>query len=459
MNFKKIIFVIIINFILILNVNASTIAFDSKYSLTINQNESQNVLIKITTENTEVERVEFDLVYNNEAITIKQNDNENGYAQVLNKNTVTILPTGNSINDGTIYSLSITNISSEDAGEVLEINNIKINGETIEGNITKTLTLKKQITTTTKAKNTSAKLTNFTVNNATIKPAFSEDVKEYKIYVNKDTINKITISPSYEQSGTTMDVACTLGCTSDSKVPNKLNLIMGKNEATFTFTSEDGKSTESYTFIIYRGDTTDGSNFLSDLSIEGVTLNETFDKSNLDYTASVSYETESIKVNATGEDEDANIVISGENNLKVGENVITITVTSTESGEKKIYNITVTREEFTPEEDNSTNVVPAIEKEKKNNTWLIIIIALIATLIIGVAAYFIFFRKNDNKNKKKTNNKDVSIKEKTETDNGVSVKETEETEINDNGVIDDKKVSNVDDALEDLMKTKEMEIN
>ena len=55
------------------------------------------------------------------------------------------------------------------------------------------LTLKKEEVTTTKALNTSAELSGFTVNNnATIKPAFSKDVKEYKIYV-KDTIERILI--------------------------------------------------------------------------------------------------------------------------------------------------------------------------------------------------------------------------------------------------------------------------
>ena len=345
---------------------------------------------------------------------------------------------------GTVFSINVKNISSEDAGAVIDIKNVQINNKDVDITDTQALSLKKK-ETTTKIQNTSAKLTNFTVANATIKPAFSQNTKEYKIYTNKDTIQQITISPKYEQSGVSMSVECTLGCTSDAATPNKLKLIMGKNEATFTFTSEDGKNTEIYKFTIYRGETTDGSNLLADLSIEGFELNEKFDKSNLDYTLTVPYETEKLEVKATAEDENTDIQIKGADSLTVGENVITVTVTSAETSEKKIYNITVTREEFKAEEETTTEIAPVIEKQKDNNIWKIIIIIIISLLIIGLSAYFIFFKKKVKKNKKKTDIDEIDVKEK--------------DIILNNPIIDeDKEPTSVEEALADLMKTKEMEI-
>ena len=450
MKIKYLLFGIILN-LLFINVYAATISFE-KSSLIIKEKETEeNVLIKLKKDEEEViKKVEFSLEYNINLISLTP-VNQETYLQQTASNATTVRidsPDAEKSLEDTIFTFNIKNEVSEDQTAEIKIKNLKINGEEILEEETKKInplnvTLKKVITTTTRAKNTSAKLTNFTVNNATIKPAFSDKIKEYKIYVTKDTIKQITIRPSYEQSGVTLEVECTLGCTSDAATPNKLNLIMGKNEATFTFTSEDEKNTEEYKFIIYRGPTTDGSNLLSSLSLEGIKLNEEFNKSNLDYTATVPYETENLTVNAVSEDANADVKIKGGDNLAVGENVITITVTSAETEEKKIYNITVIREEFVPKEEPTTGVVPVIEENKNSsnsNLKIIIIIGIISFLLIGIAAYFIFFHK-----KKKTKNS-KNNQSKTEKNN---ILET---------IDENKEPTTVDDALKDLMLTKEMQI-
>ena len=450
MKFKKYLFIALLSSIFMINANAATLSFE-KNSMTIKQNEASdtiNINLK-TDDNESINNIEFTLSYNNSLVTVKANDNDTGFAWASNNNIIKVLdPTENKTKllTGTIYSFKITNISAEDGSDVLELKDVKVDGTDYTEEIKPvTITLKKAVVTTTAPKNTSAKLTNFTVANATIKPAFSENIKDYKIYVNKDSIRQITIRPSFEASGVTTEVVCILGCQSDSTTPNKLNLTMGKNEATFKFTSEDGNNTETYNFTIYRGETTDGSNLLASLVIEGFELNEKFDKSNLDYTLTVPYETEKLNITTNAEDENADIKIKGDEKLVVGENVITITVTSAETEEKKIYNITVTREEFNPEENTATKVGPVIEtKKNKKKTLLIIIIALVSTLIIGTAAYFIFFKKKFKKNKKKTNIPEVEVNEKKEIGNAI--------------IDEDKEPTSVEEALADLMKTKEMEI-
>lgn len=455
MKIRYFIFGIILNILLIINVSAATISFE-KNSFTINESETQkDVYINLKpAADEEIKRVEFSLSYDINLISVMSNG-QSDFLQSAANNASTVLitsPSDDKLLTGQIFSFNIKNESSEEATTEIKIEKLKINGVEVSAEELSeikplNITLKKQVTTTTRALNTSAELKGIKLNNnATLKPAFSKDEKEYKIYISKDTIKQITITPQYEQSGVQMEVECTLGCTPVDNAMNKLNLVVGKNEATFTFTSEDGKDKKEYKFIIYRGPTTDGSNLLSGLSFEeDVKINEKFDKSNLDYTATVPYSIEKLSVVATPEDSNADVSIKGNDNLSVGENVITVTVTSTETMEKKIYNITVTREDFVPEEENNTVVTPTIEKtelpKKDNNIKLIIIIGLISTLIIGLAAYFIFFYKGKKKKNKAEKN----------------TSEFEDTPKMQNVLIDeDREPTSVDDALKDLMKTKEM---
>lgn len=436
-------------------VNAATLELKTDDKLVINEksNITVNVNLKLD-EGEELENISFDLVYGDanlengsDLLTVTDNKNSFGYLSNFMGSTATVLKLPEkSFADGTIMSFTVTNISTEDAKASIGIKNVKVkpkDGEAkeLEGEVEPlNVNLRKEVTTTTRALNTSAELKGFKANNnATIKPAFSKDIKEYKIYV-KDTLKQVTITPQYEETGIQMEVECTLGCTPDTSAINKINVIQGKNEATFTFTSEDGKNKSTYKFIIYRGPTTDGSNLLSSLSFEeDVKLNEKFDKSSLDYTATVPYNIEKLKVVATPEDSSADVDIKGSDSLSVGENVITVTVTSAETMEKKIYNITVTREDFVPEEENTTVVTPTIEKEEpksNNNMKLIIIIGVISTLIIAISAYFIFFFKGK---KKKKNKEEISV-----------------PRIQNDLLNEDKEPTSVDDALIDLMKTREI---
>ena len=355
MKIKKYILALLLAFAFALNVNAASLSLEPD-SNTISEDGNIKVNIKLNLGSGEsVDKVQFKLAYDKSLLRPTLDNNSFGYAQALTDDSV-FIAASDKLSSGNIGTIIITALTLPDdisysTKTLFQITNVEFNHKT-----------------TTAALNTSAKLSGFTVANATIKPAFDKSIKDYKIYVNKDTIKQITIKPTTEQTGATFSVSCTMGCTPDSNVPNKINISMGKNVAIFTLTSEDGKNTEIYKFTIYRGETTDGSNFLASLNIKGFNINEEFDKNKLDYTATVSYETESIEIDALGEDENADIQIKGNENLKVGENVITITVTSAETEEKKIYNITVTRQEFNEEENTTTSPVIKTENKKKNNT-------------------------------------------------------------------------------------------
>lgn len=87
---------------------------------------------------------------------------------------------------------------------------------------------------------------------------------------------------------------------------------------------------------------TKGSNYLSSLTIAGVNFN--FDKEVLDYNVSVTNEIESVNIYAFAEDRAATVNIYGGGSLKVGENTVTVTVTST-TGRSRTYTIKVIRKE------------------------------------------------------------------------------------------------------------------
>lgn len=451
MKIKKYLLALFLMFAFISNVNAASLSLETD-TTTINEDGNIKVNIKLNLDSTEtIDKVQFKLAYDKSLLKPNLDNNSFGYAQALTDDSV-FIAASDKLTSGNIGTLVLTALTlpedvSYSTKTLFQITNVEFknketstNGESIQ----KDFTIKNNPRTTTAPLNTSAKLSGFTVANATIKPAFDKSIKDYKIYVNKDTIKQVTIKPTTEESGANYTVTCSVGCAPDSNVPNKINISMGKNIAIFTFTSEDGKNTETYNFTIYRGETTDGSNYLASLNIKGFKIAEEFDKNKLDYTATVDYETESIEIDALGEDENADIQIKGNENLKVGENVITITVTSAETEEKKIYNITVTREEF--KENTTTTTAPVIAPTvKKNNNKLLIILLIVgSTLIIGLSAYFIFFYK------KKDNKKD---KKKKEADEKALAREEALQKTFTNL---EKEPTSVDDALRDLMQTKEI---
>ena len=450
MKFKKFLLLIILCLFGVLKVNATSLELETTdKKVVIKENEIYNILINLKDIDAPkaIDRIEFDFDYDKESLELNIPTDQYGHPISYEKGTVLVVK-NKELTEGTFMSFTLKNISSEDGTTQLKLKNVKIDDTPIE-DIVLDITLKKEVTTTTRAKNTSAALKSFKVTNSTqIKPAFSKDIFDYKVYV-KDTIRQIIITPTYEQDNVLMDVECKVGCQSDSSMPNKLKLVKGKNEVTFTFTSEDEKDVKKYNFTIYCGETTDGSNLLSSLEIENVTINEKFDKKVIDYTATVPFDVETLNVIPVPEDENADVKVNGAEGLKVGENKVTVTVTSTDESvkpQKQIYTITITREEFKAEEEPTTAPAATIGEDvpkviKKDNTMLILIIVGVCTLIIGIAAYFIFFYKGK---KKKT--KEPKAKGK------VPVLRKE--------IIDeDREPTSVDAALEDLMMTKEIRQN
>lgn len=456
MKIKGIIIGCLVSVFGIINVNAASLEITGVSTLKTDENGKYEIKLKDVGSD-EFTQVEFEVAYDSSLIKFEGNESSDYSTTPNYSGNKAFIVSANNYKDGVIGAFNITNLSGENATTSFVIKNIKFKKGDVEvgtaADYSKTLTLRQGVTTTTtRPKNTSASVTSLSFKNATMKPAFNQSIHEYKLYT-KDTIRQVTLFYTTLETGVTFKSECTVGCTVSSQSDTIIQTIQGKNEVIFKFTSEDEKNTEEYKFIIYRGETTDGSNKLAGLNIKDYNINEQFDENTLDYTASVPYEVENLEINATAADENAKVEIKGNNNLKVGENVITITVTPTdEENEIKIYNITVIREEYVSEEPTSEFVPGAIDKKDNSNIILIILIVLVSLTIIGVAAYLIFFNKKKNKKDKLDKNVD-QVDDKTE--ELEELPKVKETSIIDSA-FEEKEPTSVEDALDDLMKTKDI---
>ena len=456
MKIKRIIIGCLVSVFGIINVNAASLEITGVSTLKTDENGKYEIKLKDVGSD-EFTQVEFEVAYDSSLIKFEGNESSDYSTTPNYSGNKAFIVSANNYKDGVIGAFNITNLSGENATTSFVIKNIKLKKGDVEvgtaADYSKTLTLRQGVTTTTtRPKNTSASVTSLSFKNATMKPAFNQSIHEYKLYT-KDTIRQVTLFYTTLETGVTLKSECTVGCTVSSQSDTIIQTIQGKNEVIFKFTSEDEKNTEEYKFIIYRGETTDGSNKLAGLNIKDYNINEQFDENTLDYTASVPYEVENLEINATAADENAKVEIKGNNNLKVGENVITITVTPTdEENEIKIYNITVIREEYVSEEPTSEFVPGAIDKKDNSNIILIILIVLVSLTIIGIAAYLIFFNKKKNKKDKLDKNVD-QVDDKTE--DLEELPKVKETSIIDSA-FEEKEPTSVEDALDDLMKTKDI---
>ena len=172
-----------------------------------------------------------------------------------------------------------------------------------------------------------AYLKGITISEGTLSPAFKEDVYDYTVNVDKNT-KTITVT------GIKDDAAQKI----TGEVTNK-KLTYGKNKVSLIVTSQTG-GTKTYNIVINKKDDRSSSTQLKSLTLSEGDIE--FDKNVYEYETKVLYDVKNIVVTALPEDEKSKVEITGNENLKVGENIITILVKS-EKGSKSEYKIKVTK--------------------------------------------------------------------------------------------------------------------
>ena len=292
MKIKRIIIGSLVSVFGIINVNAASLEITGVSTLKTDENGKYEIKLKDVGSD-EFTQVEFEVAYDSSLIKFEGNESSDYSTTPNYSGNKAFIVSANNYKDGVIGAFNITNLSGENATTSFVIKNIKFKKGDVEvgtaADYSKTLTLRQGVTTTTsRPKNTSASVTSLSFKNATMKPAFNQSIHEYKLYT-KDTIRQVTLFYTTLETGVTLKSECTVGCTVSSQSDSIIQTIQGKNEVIFKFTSEDEKNTEEYKFIIYRGETTDGSNKLAGLNIKDYNINEQFDENTLDSTASVPY--------------------------------------------------------------------------------------------------------------------------------------------------------------------------
>lgn len=200
------------------------------------------------------------------------------------------------------------------------------------------------------------------------------------------------------------------------------NLQVGTNKIAVTVTAPDGKTTNTYTIYVARQASKDEevtpnvidensenneqpgteepeenqeAEALGLLSIsidEGheIYLEPEFKTDVYEYTINLEEDLSEIPLTAIANRENAIIEITGNEDLQEGENIITITVTDEEKGEKAEYKITVKKAIVSQEETE-----PEDDKNLKEREWLIIAIATgaVAVVIIIIVSCVIIKRR------------------------------------------------------------------
>ena len=265
-------------------------------------------------------------------------------------------------------------------------------------------------TTKTKAKSSNANLSNLGMNPNDF-TGFSENKTSYDVTVP----NNVTQVEIY---ATKKDSKASLTGTGIKKLQE------GQNTANVIVTAEDG-TTKTYTINIKRLsknekqdttgnlDTKSSSNSkdieLSNLEIEGVNLEPSFESSTYKYEISIKGEQSSLDIKASTNNTSDKVEIIGNENLQNGQNIITILVTNSKSDEVATYQIYVNKNVI----DSNTvdNEFGKTVKELKIKLW--VLRALVVIVVLGIIMLLIIKHK---KNKKEYDEEDDNTDNKYDKD-------------------------------------------
>lgn len=205
----------------------------------------------------------------------------------------------------------------------------------------------------------SAKLEIMRLNQEGVSPDFNSDIHEYYLIVDEDT-NKLDITAIPENRD------------SEVKITGNENLKNGLNKVEILVTSMDKSTASKYIINVTKTDDAEAANAdLENLAIENYMLSPEFQNTVTNYTVEVSNEDKKLNILAIAQNENAKVKISGNNNLKIGQNEIVITVTASNGITEKSYVVNAYRrseaEESTFEQEQQNIIEQANEVMEQMN--------------------------------------------------------------------------------------------
>ena len=278
---------------------------------------------------------------------------------------------------------------------LFNINSYAVNNTANTSNTAKNNSSTSTDTTSNKSKNESAqkaststtnkKSSNANLSNLGIKPndfsGFKPTITTYNVTVSED-VEEIEVYANPQDSKATVSGT------------GKKQLESGKNTVSVVVTAEDGTS-KTYTININKsGNTKDNtkennqseSRGLSELKIEGLTLEPEFDTNTYEYTTKYIGEDTKLNITAVATDSKLVVEVTGNEDLKEGENIITILVSDSDGGNVATYQVIVNKSLVDEE---------AIQKEQAEKRKKIIVASVVGIIIIIlIIAFIIRYRRN-----------------------------------------------------------------
>lgn len=210
------------------------------------------------------------------------------------------------------------------------------------------------------AKNDDATLAIMRVNMEGINPNFDKNIKEYYLIVD-ESVNKLDITaiPSNNEAQVT--------------ITGNENFKIGLNKVKIKVISKDKSKTNEYVINVTKTKNSENANAnLEILAVEYFNLIPEFDKNITNYSVEISNEVDKLNIFVVSSDETAKVEISGNEDLKIGDNQIIISVTAKDEITTKKYYINAHRrsneEEIQYEEEKQNTIEEAnVVLEQMNN--------------------------------------------------------------------------------------------
>ena len=308
---------------------------------------------------------------NKKTDTTKNTDIEKKSEPTFKSANDTMYATGD-INVRKSYSADSDKIGSLKAGDKITRTGIGDNGWSKVSYNGSTGYIKTSLLTDKEPKKSEDKaLKSLSIEGLEIDPAFDPEITDYTVtFEDKDKLD-IKAEPNSDKAKV--------------EITGNDALKDGDNVIKVTVTAED-ETTRIYTIVATKGDAKAG--LLSTLKVAGYTLSPAFSSSIKEYKITIlDANVNKLDITAESSIEKAKVEVLGNTNLKDGDNVIQIKVTSPDGSKTDTYKIIATK--------GSTSGTTTGNTENKSTNWVLYAgIGIIVLLIIAIIVVFIMSRRN-----------------------------------------------------------------
>lgn len=282
----------------------------------------------------------------------------------------TVYSTTEGINVRSSYSTSSNSIGSLKKGESVIRIGIGSNGwSKVKYNGT-TAYISSSLLTTEKPeeeeKSSDKALKTLEIEDGVMSPEFDPETTQYEISVGSDVEKlKITATPNDDKAKV--------------EIQGNENLKIGENSVKIVVTAED-QTARTYNVLVRKSEKEPLA--LATLKIDNLKLTPKFSPSVYEYKVDLTDNIDKLNIEAKCDDENVTVEILGNENLKSGENIITIMLKSKDETKSATYQIIVNKKEAIPEETGKTEEKSGSFDNFGTEQMIIVGIAVLCVIIL-----------------------------------------------------------------------------